>query len=228
VAKGLDPALIGSTIAGKFTIESYIGAGAMGAVYRARQTALDKAIAVKVLHRELTTEEAFTARFKREAKAASHLDHPNSVRVIDFGVESDGIMYIAMDLLDGRDLLRVLADDWPLSSARIADIVMQALAALSVAHDMGVVHRDLKPENIMILAGSNDEGQPTDIVKVCDFGIAKLTERRDEKLSQGGGPLTVKGSSSARRSTCRPSKAEGTRSTCEATFIRSASSFFSS
>jgi serine/threonine protein kinase len=193
VAKGLDPALIGRSIAGKFTIESYIGAGAMGAVYKASQVALDKTVAVKVLHRELTTDDAFTSRFKREAKAASRLDHPNSVRVIDFGIEPDGLMYIAMELLDGRDLLRVLVDDWPLSGPRIASILMQALAALSVAHDLGVVHRDLKPENIMILAGVNDEGQATDLVKVCDFGIAKMSALRNEKVSQAGGPLTGQG-----------------------------------
>jgi eukaryotic-like serine/threonine-protein kinase len=193
VAKGADPALIGKTIAGKFTVEAYIGAGAMGAVYKAKQIALEKMIAIKVLHRELTTDEAFTSRFKREAKAASRLDHPNSVRVIDFGIEPDGTMYIAMELLDGRDLLRVLVEDWPLSGPRIAGILMQALAALSVAHDMGVVHRDLKPENIMILAGTNDEGQATDVVKVCDFGIAKMTALRSEKISQLGGPLTGQG-----------------------------------
>jgi serine/threonine protein kinase len=193
VAKGADPALIGKTIAGKFTVEAYIGAGAMGAVYKAKQIALEKMIAIKVLHRELTTDDAFTSRFKREAKAASRLDHPNSVRVIDFGIEPDGTMYIAMELLDGRDLLRVLVEDWPLSGPRIAGILMQALAALSVAHDMGVVHRDLKPENIMVLAGTNDEGQATDVVKVCDFGIAKMTALRSEKISQLGGPLTGQG-----------------------------------
>src|SRR5580704_7335070 len=129
----------------------------MGAVYKASQVALDKTVAVKVLHRELTADDAFTSRFKREAKAASRLDHPNSVRIIDFGVEPDGIMYIAMELLDGRDLLRVLVEDWPLSGPRISAILMQALGAIGVAHDLGVVHRDLKPENIMILAGQNDE-----------------------------------------------------------------------
>ena len=193
MAKGVDPALIGRTIGGKFTIESYIGAGAMGAVYRAKQVALDKVVALKVLHRELATDDAFTSRFKREAKAASRLDHPNSVRVIDSGVEPDGAMYIAMELLLGRDLLRVLVEDWPLSAPRIAGVLMQALAALSVAHDMGVIHRDLKPENIMILEGTDDDGQKTDIVKVCDFGIAKLTALRSENISQVGGPLTGQG-----------------------------------
>jgi serine/threonine protein kinase len=193
VAKGLDPALIGRTIAGKFVIESYIGAGAMGAVYRAKQVALDKVVAIKVLHRELTSDESFTARFKREAKAASRLDHPNSMRVIDFGSEPDGLLYIAMEHLDGRDLLQVIVEDWPISGQRIAVVLSQALAALAVAHDMGVVHRDLKPENIMILKGMNDEGLPSDVVKVCDFGIAKITQHRADASTDGGGPLTAQG-----------------------------------
>jgi eukaryotic-like serine/threonine-protein kinase len=193
VAKGLDPTLIGRTIGGKFLIESFIGGGAMGAVYRARQVALDKVVAVKVLHREFVSDESFVARFKREAKAASRLDHPNSMRVIDFGSEPDGLLYLAMEHLDGRDLLQVIVEDWPLSSLRIAGILSQALAALAVAHDMGVVHRDLKPENIMVLKGLNDEGVPTDVVKVCDFGIAKITQHREGAGTDGGGPLTAQG-----------------------------------
>ncbi len=191
MAKGVDPTLIGRTVAGKFTIESYIGGGAMGAVYKAKQLALDKHVALKVLHKELETDETFTSRFKREARAASRLDHPNSMRVIDFGVEPDGLLYIAMELLDGRDLLRVIVEDWPVSGPRTAGILMQALAALAVAHDQGIVHRDLKPENIMILRGTNDEGQVIDVVKVCDFGIAKLSDRSAK--SSHAGPQTGQG-----------------------------------
>ena len=177
MARPADETLIGRTIAGKFSIESFIGGGAMGQVYRARQIALEKTVAVKVMHRDLLADETFATRFHREAKAASRLDHPNSLRVIDFGAEPDGLLYIAMEFLDGRDLLKLNFEEWPLSGERIARILMQALAALAVAHDMGVVHRDLKPENIMILRGTNDEGQSADIVKVCDFGIAKITAR---------------------------------------------------
>jgi hypothetical protein len=194
VGKGADEALIGRTIAGKFAIESYLGGGAMGAVYRARQTALEKTVALKVLHRELAQDAGFIMRFQREAKAASRLDHPNSMRVIDYGAEADGVLYIAMEYLDGRDLLKVILEDWPLSANRIAGIMMQALAALAVAHDLGIVHRDLKPENIMILKGTNDEGQQTDVVKVCDFGIAKMTTRSPvDSQSSAKGPLTTQG-----------------------------------
>ena len=158
-AGGRAPDVLGRTIAGKFRIESYLGGGAMGAVYKARQLALDKDVAIKLLHGEHAGDATFAARFQREAKAASKLDHPNSMRVLDFGQEPDGLLYIAMEYLDGRDLLHVIREDWPLSPTRIADILSQALAALAVAHEMGIVHRDLKPENIMLLRGKDDEGK---------------------------------------------------------------------
>ena len=187
-----DAALLGRTIAGKFVIEKYLGGGAMGAVYRARQTALDKNVAVKVMHQGLDTQ--FAARFHREAKAASRLDHPNSMRVIDFGEEPDGLLYIAMEYLEGRDLYRLIHEDWPLSNERIVSLLSQALAAIAVAHDMGVIHRDLKPENIMVLEGKDDEGKVADVVKVCDFGIAKIQEQdEDGQRKSGGQKLTTQG-----------------------------------
>ena len=186
--------MIGRTIAGKFAVESILGTGAMGQVYKARQVALEKTIALKVMHAELASDPTFADRFQREAKAASRLNHPNSIGVIDFGQEPDGLLYIAMEYVDGRDLLKVIVADWPLSADRIASIVMQALAALAVAHDMGVVHRDLKPENIMVLAGTDDEGNPVDVVKVCDFGIAKMSSRSSSKTAGGlTGPTTTQG-----------------------------------
>jgi serine/threonine-protein kinase len=204
-------AIIGRKIAGKFAIESIIGAGAMGTVYKAKQIALDKAVAIKVMSRSPRTEsggtppdgsdpsssgdEMFAARFLREAKAASRIDHPNSLRVIDFGEEPDGLLYMAMEFLDGRDLFTVIRQDFPLPPARVISVLMQALAAIAVAHEMGVIHRDLKPENIMVMSGTDDEGNPKDVVKVCDFGIAKITARNDLGKSQtGGGPkLTTAG-----------------------------------
>jgi serine/threonine-protein kinase len=189
-----DPALLGRTIAGKYRIEAYLGGGAMGAVYRARQEALDRNVAVKVLHGSVAHDPLFVSRFHREARAASRLDHPNSMRVVDFGEEPDGLLYIAMEYLEGRDLFQVMRDDWPLSTERIVRILMQALAALAVAHDQGVVHRDLKPENIMILRGTDDEGNAVDVVKVCDFGIAKITDPDDDAARTGAvEKLTTKG-----------------------------------
>jgi serine/threonine-protein kinase len=177
-------ALVGRTIAGKFLVASYLGGGAVGAVY--------KDVAIKVLHGEHAGDAMFAARFEREAKAASKLDHPNSMRVLDFGVEPDGVAYIAMEYLDGRHLLRVMDEDWPLPPARVADITAQALAAVGAADAMGIVHRDLKPENIMVLRGTDDEGQPRDVVKVCDFGIAKFIEDRGAPIT-GAERLTQQG-----------------------------------
>ena len=169
-------ALIGRTIAGKFQIETLVGEGAMGAVYKARQNTLGTTLAIKVLHAHLAGEPMFAARFLREAQLASRVDHPSSMRVIDFGEEADGLLYIAMEYVQGRTLATVIEQECPLPVSRIVDIACQTLAALGVAHDIGVIHRDLKPENIMILAGKDDEGRTHDIVKVCDFGVAKLLE----------------------------------------------------
>jgi serine/threonine protein kinase len=197
-ASEADP-LIGRSIAGKFAVESIIGRGAMGAVYKARQIALDKYVAIKVMRDDAAKDLAYAARFRREARAASRLDHPNSIQVIDYGEEPDGLLYIAMEYLDGVDLFRTISEDWPLPDARIVDILSQVLAALAVAHDMGVVHRDLKPENIMMLTRVDDEGRARDLVKVCDFGIAKITDALpqradgDRRDAEKGRALTTTG-----------------------------------
>jgi serine/threonine-protein kinase len=184
-----DP-LIGRTIAGKFAVERKLGQGAMGAVYRARQIALDKVVANKVLHGERANDASYAERFRREAKAASRLDHPNSIRVFDFGQEPDGLLYLAMEYAEGRDLRALLPEIWPLPTAAVADIVAQILAALAVAHDLGVLHRDLKPENVMVVRALGDDGAPVDVVKVCDFGIAKIIEA---PRASGSGRRTTEG-----------------------------------
>jgi serine/threonine protein kinase len=184
--------LIGRTLAQKYFIESLIGCGGMGAVYRARQVSLDKWVAVKVLHREMEGEPKFVARFEREALSSSRLDHPNSLRVLDFGVD-EGLSYLVMEYVEAEDLLAVMNREWPLSDERVVHILSQVLAALAVAHDMGIVHRDLKPENILVLAGADDDGLPVDVVKVCDFGIAKIASRSARDSSSFEPSLTVDG-----------------------------------
>jgi eukaryotic-like serine/threonine-protein kinase len=169
----LTQALVGRTFGGKFRIESFVGKGAMGRVYRATQLNLKKRVAIKVMHPD-KRDGTYASRFKREAKAAARMEHPNLLRVIDFGEEPDGLLYMAMEFLDGRDLLNVLREEFPFSTQRIVSILSQTLAALAVAHEMGVVHRDLKPENVMLLASKDDEGNATELVKVCDFGVAKI------------------------------------------------------
>jgi len=126
-----DPALIGRRIAGKFVVEKHLGGGSMGAVYRARDDTLDRTVALKVMHPSVAVDPTYVTRFHREARAASRLDHPSSVRVIEFGEEPDGLLYMAMEYLEGRDLYRVIHEDWPLSDERIADIMMKALAAIA-------------------------------------------------------------------------------------------------
>jgi serine/threonine protein kinase len=165
--------LVGRTFAEKFRIESFVGKGAMGAVYRAMQLNLKKRVAIKVMHPD-KKDGTYASRFKREAKAAARMEHPNLLRVIDFGEEPDGLLYIAMEFLDGKDLLTVLREDYPFSTERIVSILSQTLAALAVAHEMGVIHRDLKPENVMLLPSKDDEGHASETVKVCDFGVAKI------------------------------------------------------
>ncbi len=178
-------ALLGRVVAGKFTIEEHVGGGAMGEVFRARHIVLDTVIALKIMRQDIAKDAMFKERFYREAKAASRLEHPNSVRVLDFGVEPDGLVYIAMEYLHGRDLLAVLRDEWPFSDERIVDILVQTLAAVSVAHELGIVHRDLKPENIMVSVGADDDGARPYHVKVCDFGIAKLNDPRGFQTDSG-------------------------------------------
>jgi serine/threonine protein kinase len=177
LVREVDP-MIGRVIAGKYRIRSRVGGGAMGVVYDAKQIALDKRVAIKVLNDDLQQNKHFVARFQVEAKAASLLDHANSTRVFDFGKDQkSGLLYICMEFLEGKSLLEVIESQGPLPAARIVDLTAQTLAALARAHDLGILHRDLKPENIMVLKSDDDEGTSRDVVKVCDFGIAKFDPR---------------------------------------------------
>ncbi|GMU61856.1 MAG: hypothetical protein AMXMBFR34_36190 [Myxococcaceae bacterium] len=163
---------IGKTVASKYRVEQMIGEGGMGKVYKATQIALDKQVVLKVLRQALLSDERTVARFEREAKAASRLNHPNSISVLDFGRSDDGAMYIAMEYVQGKDLHQILTRDWPLPENRVIRVMSQVLSALADAHSAGVIHRDLKPENIMV---EQRRGE-ADFVKVLDFGIAKIVD----------------------------------------------------
>ena len=173
-ARGPHDSLVGTVVGGRFQVEELIGQGGMGKVYRARHLTLDKAVCLKMLKPALLEDPTLVGRFEREAKAASRLNHPNSIAVLDFGrlEERGGTLYIAMEYVHGKDLRLVLRDDWPLSEERIARIMAQVLGALGEAHAQSVIHRDLKPENIMV---EQRRAQP-DFVKVLDFGIAKILD----------------------------------------------------
>ncbi|MBN2360583.1 MAG: protein kinase [Deltaproteobacteria bacterium] len=164
-----DP-LLGRIFARNFRIEKLLGVGGMGKVYRATQLSLDKPVVLKLLHSHYAHDETLVARFHREARAASRLNHPNSINIIDFGQEDDGTLFMAMEFLQGRDLFTVLQNESPVPEYRVARIVRQVCSALAEAHDQGVIHRDLKPENIMV----EDRPHQKDYVKVLDFGIAKI------------------------------------------------------
>jgi serine/threonine-protein kinase len=170
IAASADDPLIGRTLPGGYLILELVGIGGMGRVYRAEQTNLGRTVAVKIIHPHLVGEENAAARFITEARAASRLNHPNSVGIIDFGKSPDGQLYLVMEFLRGRDLARVTYEDGPLPFRRIVDVLRQTLAALAEAHNENIVHRDLKPENI-ILEQVRSGG---DFVKVVDFGLAKM------------------------------------------------------
>ncbi len=176
VAVDSDDPLIGRTLQGGYVILELVGIGGMGRVYRAEQTNLGRTVAVKVIHPHLVGEENAAARFITEARAASRLNHPNSVAVIDFGKTQDGQLYLVMEFLRGKDLARVAYEEGPLSFRRIVNVLRQTLAALSEAHHLGIIHRDLKPENIIL----EPMRQGGDFVKVVDFGLAKVREAEDK------------------------------------------------
>ena len=182
VAQHTDDPLIGRTLPGGYVILDLVGIGGMGRVYRAEQTNLGRTVAIKIIHPHLVGEENAAARFITEARAASRLNHPNSVAVIDFGKTEDGQLYLVMEFLRGKDLARVQYEEGPLSFRRIVSILRQVLAALSEAHHLEIIHRDLKPENV-ILEPVRTGG---DFVKVVDFGLAKMREGSAPNITSPG------------------------------------------
>src|SRR5215213_6969075 len=164
-----DP-FVGQTLDEKYCVEERLGAGGMGAVYRARHLSMDRPVAIKVLHQRLVEDEAARMRFHMEARAAVLLQHANAVSVTDFGQTSDGCVYIVMELLEGRTLREILSREAPIETARAVSIILQVSAAVAAAHEAGIIHRDLKPANILVTQSAD---QPA-IVKVLDFGIATL------------------------------------------------------
>ncbi|MBX3204279.1 MAG: serine/threonine protein kinase [Labilithrix sp.] len=178
--------LVGRRLAnGKLEIESLIGGGGVGAVYRARHRELQMPVAVKVLHDTFQSDADFGRRFHAEALAASRLDHPNVTRVLDFGQEPDGLLYLVMEYLDGVGLRALLERDGRFDTERVVRLASQVCAGLGHAHARNIVHKDVKPENLVILQGSDDDGNAMEIVKVCDFGIAQGAVAEETRRFQG-------------------------------------------
>ncbi|MFA9421924.1 MAG: protein kinase, partial [Gammaproteobacteria bacterium] len=144
--------------------------------YEAEDTLLNRRVAVKILHANFASDHAFVTRFKREAQAAANLSHPNIVAIYDWGQE-DSTYYMVMELIEGRTLRDILKSEGALFPRRAAEIAAETAAALTVAHQAGVVHRDIKPGNIMI----THDGA----VKVTDFGIARALDDSEELTRTG-------------------------------------------
>ena len=165
----IDP-LIGRVFDGKYRLDEPLGGGGMGTVYRATHLLIERPVAIKVLSQRFVGDQTAQERFRREARAAGRMHHPNAVTVTDFGTTEDGWLYIVMELLEGRTLRDLLAREAPLDPARAVSFMLQACAAVGAAHDANLIHRDLKPANIFIEQGPN---MPA-VAKVLDFGVAKF------------------------------------------------------
>jgi eukaryotic-like serine/threonine-protein kinase len=161
-------AFLSKIIDGKYQIQSLLGLGGMGAVFRARHTFINNDVAIKLINPQLSNQPEIAERFLREARAAALIDHPNSVKVTDFG-RTDDMLYLVMEYIPGYSLANLIRKKKRLSPATVGNIMMQIAAAIDDAHSRKIIHRDLKPDNIMIKV---DRGRH--MVKVFDFGIAKM------------------------------------------------------
>jgi CheY-like chemotaxis protein len=174
----------GIVLDGRYRLDSLIGGGSFGTVFRAEHLELDREVALKVLATSAGTDPEALARFRREGASACRVQHPNVVAVLDFGVTRSGIAYLVMELLRGHSVEKVLDDETRLPPARCAEIMGPVCGALASAHAAGVVHRDVKPSNVFLHRSPQGE-----VPKILDFGIAKLS--RETALGQS---LTVDGS----------------------------------
>jgi serine/threonine protein kinase len=176
--------LSGTTLDGRYMLVRRLGEGAMGTVYVANHHTLDQPVAVKMLHPWLAAEPKHRERFMREARAASRIEHPNVVELLEVGTTPEGSVYLVMELLQGHDLRAILRRDGPLPWARARHYLLQATAALREAHRQGVIHRDIKPANCFVCDA--DDGR-AERMKLLDFGIAKLGEDPSASQSSSAG-----------------------------------------
>ncbi len=185
-ADGDGEELIGMVVDGRYRLDSTLGRGGMGLVYRAHHIGLRRQVAVKILHPSLAASPEVRNRFEREALAVGKIDHPNCVSVYDSGRLPDGSLYLAMELLDGKSLADVLEQEGQIPPGRALHILAHILRGLSHIHQAGLIHRDIKPENIFLVR----QGEDMDYAKILDFGIAKGMTANDlddgVKLTQAG------------------------------------------
>ncbi len=177
------PDLIGTVIADRYHIHTKLGEGGMGTVYLAEHVKMGRKSAIKVMAQSMTNDPDAIARFKREAANAARINHPNVCAIYDFDETPEGVIYLAMEYIEGETLSDVLRRDGMLAPDRAATIVQQTAEALQAAHDLGIVHRDLKPDNVMITRGRGG----SETVKVVDFGIAKaMSAEEGQKVTKTG------------------------------------------
>lgn len=160
--------LIGQVFAGRFQVTGFLGEGGMGRIYLANERGAGRQVALKLLHPHLGGDAEVIGRFNREMKLAAQVEHPNTVQVYEYG-ETAGRLFLSMEFVDGESLAEVIQEAAPFPPERVAFIGRQIAAALGTAHSRGIVHRDLKPDNVMI-----EKPGERDIVKVCDFGLARF------------------------------------------------------
>ena len=173
--------LIGQILNERYQIDRLIGEGGMGAVYEAHHVLLPKRVAIKTLRAEFSDDEKFRARFLREARATSRIEHPNIVGVSDVGVHEERLVYFVLEYLEGEDLGKTLEREYRLPWPRVQRIGLELCAALAAAHAARVIHRDLKPSNCFRVATLDGE----DRIKILDFGIAKLVEDTSGRRRSG-------------------------------------------
>jgi serine/threonine-protein kinase len=176
--------LIGQVIADRYNIVKKLGEGGMGAVYLGEHVKMGRKSAIKVMAPSMANDPDAISRFNREAANASRISHANVCQIYDFGETPEGIIYLAMEFIEGQALTDLIEKEGALEPRRAAHILKQAADGLAAAHDLGMVHRDIKPDNIMIVQGRDG----TDIVKVVDFGIAKAVQGDDtsQKVTKTG------------------------------------------
>jgi serine/threonine protein kinase len=169
-------ALLGQVVDGRYKVESVLGQGGMGVVFRALQTSVQRPVAMKTLHPQLAMAPTFFERFRREAEIASRLHHPNIITIFDFGRTSDGLCYYVMEMLEGESLRQRVKRDGPMTLRQASAVMEQIALGVGHAHKQGVIHRDLKPHNVMLSLIDGNE-----YVKVLDFGLVKAMEQEDEE-----------------------------------------------
>ncbi|MEZ4267003.1 MAG: serine/threonine-protein kinase [Myxococcota bacterium] len=181
-----DP-LVGKVFEERYIVEELIGKGGFGAVYRGRQIAVDRVVAIKVLRSELCENVQVLARFQQEARAVAALKHPNIIEVYDFGQAADGGLYLVMEFLEGEPLDKRMRRAGPMDVAEVVEIGRQTLDALADAHAVGIIHRDLKPENLFVAT----QGRGREVLKVLDFGIAKVADNAAAGMTLTGTGMAI-------------------------------------